>query len=385
MGRFVRGFGPVAAEEVERADHFFEELLGGRSRPARGRPRAWGEQTTLATEIETFLRANADGDAIGRAHRLNLAHPLVMYCETHVGDSHKAEFFAELIRRATPVTSPNRPRFHASERFDNTASVQVALQNYVFGAGRGRLTGALARYRPMLDAAAAVPGHRFVILASNDSSVSDSNLRHAAIFNAFITSRRRHNTLHSVNQLDDRTHGHFLIGAFHGGRVNVDSSSRLPTTTQRLLAHFPRLTVVRLYVDEEGEFRDDGTIVAGESDEVFELTSSTSIELLPILRRVNGGRSFFAPVAGQRSVFSRLRNDTRTSQPYDRVFDSILYLNLQERYTVVRGDTLWGIAQRKLGDGRRWREIYAANRAVVGPNPDRIFPGQVLVIPRGGR
>jgi len=50
-------------------------------------------------------------------------------------------------------------------------------------------------------------------------------------------------------------------------------------------------------------------------------------------------------------------------------------------YTVKRGDTLWGIAKRFLGDGSRWREIYNANVSVIGKNPNLIYPGQVLRIP----
>jgi LysM repeat protein len=49
--------------------------------------------------------------------------------------------------------------------------------------------------------------------------------------------------------------------------------------------------------------------------------------------------------------------------------------------TVVKGDTLWDIAQAEYGDATRWPEIYAANTDVVGADPDLIFPGQVLRIP----
>lgn len=50
----------------------------------------------------------------------------------------------------------------------------------------------------------------------------------------------------------------------------------------------------------------------------------------------------------------------------------------QTTYTVVPGDTLWGIAVHFYGDGTRYPEIAAANGVA---NPNLIFPGQVFVIP----
>ncbi|WP_159059204.1 LysM peptidoglycan-binding domain-containing protein, partial [Streptomyces scabiei] len=44
-------------------------------------------------------------------------------------------------------------------------------------------------------------------------------------------------------------------------------------------------------------------------------------------------------------------------------------------YTVRQGDTLNGIAARH---GTTWRQVYAANRAVIGGDPDLIVPGQRL-------
>lgn len=50
------------------------------------------------------------------------------------------------------------------------------------------------------------------------------------------------------------------------------------------------------------------------------------------------------------------------------------------RHEVVKGETLWGLAERYLGNPYRWPLIYEANRSTV-QDPDLIEPGQLLVIP----
>ena len=49
--------------------------------------------------------------------------------------------------------------------------------------------------------------------------------------------------------------------------------------------------------------------------------------------------------------------------------------------TVRRGDTLWDIAQSVYGNPLRWKDLYEANRSILS-NPNRIYPGQTLVLPR---
>jgi hypothetical protein len=55
---------------------------------------------------------------------------------------------------------------------------------------------------------------------------------------------------------------------------------------------------------------------------------------------------------------------------------------------VHRGDTLWDLARRQLGPrasdaevAEAWPQWYTANRAVIGADPGRLLPGQLLVAP----
>ncbi|MGL6218518.1 MAG: LysM peptidoglycan-binding domain-containing protein [Lacrimispora sphenoides] len=49
-------------------------------------------------------------------------------------------------------------------------------------------------------------------------------------------------------------------------------------------------------------------------------------------------------------------------------------------YTVTKGDCLWAIAKKQLGNGSRWQEIYSLNKDKIS-NPNVIYPGQVLTMP----
>ena len=64
-----------------------------------------------------------------------------------------------------------------------------------------------------------------------------------------------------------------------------------------------------------------------------------------------------------------------------------------ERVVVADGDSLWAIAARHLAPAATdaqiaasWPQWYYVNRSVIGPDPSRIVPGQVLTAPvaRGG-
>jgi nucleoid-associated protein YgaU len=52
-----------------------------------------------------------------------------------------------------------------------------------------------------------------------------------------------------------------------------------------------------------------------------------------------------------------------------------------EFYTIEKGDTLWKVAEKAYGNGATYQKIFEANREVI-KDPDKIFPGQKIRIPK---
>ncbi|MFP6558775.1 peptidoglycan-binding protein LysM [Paraburkholderia sp. B3] len=70
-------------------------------------------------------------------------------------------------------------------------------------------------------------------------------------------------------------------------------------------------------------------------------------------------------------------------QNVDKVDDQMTVTNpapAAEHHTVVAGDNLWKIAEKYYGNGAKNDVIFQANTPML-KSPDKIYPGQVLVIP----
>ena len=53
-----------------------------------------------------------------------------------------------------------------------------------------------------------------------------------------------------------------------------------------------------------------------------------------------------------------------------------------QQHVVSEGDTLYDVARRRLGNTKRWAEIYELNRDAIGAPGDRLEPGTRLVLPQ---
>ena len=53
-----------------------------------------------------------------------------------------------------------------------------------------------------------------------------------------------------------------------------------------------------------------------------------------------------------------------------------------DTYTVQGNESLWDIAVRAYGDGYQWMKIYEANKTKIGRNPNKLWQGLELSIPR---
>jgi len=80
-----------------------------------------------------------------------------------------------------------------------------------------------------------------------------------------------------------------------------------------------------------------------------------------------------------KSDFSNVRSGS--SSTADKPVEQTPATETAKTYKVVAGDSLSEIARREYGDADEWRRIYEANKHII-KNPDLIYPGQELTIPR---
>lgn len=95
-----------------------------------------------------------------------------------------------------------------------------------------------------------------------------------------------------------------------------------------------------------------------------------------------------ATVASSTSIAAEAPAATQTAQTAENTTDTKVHkvaatteTSEPRTHTVKSGDSLSKIAAVTLGDASRWKEIYAANKEIIGDNPDLIHPGMKFEIP----
>lgn len=92
---------------------------------------------------------------------------------------------------------------------------------------------------------------------------------------------------------------------------------------------------------------------------------------------------FFA--AAQPALAQNVTTDSQRAQAQAvaqaGIPESELVTNAPEKYTIKRGDTLWGISSLYLKTPWKWPALWGMNQAQI-VNPHLIYPGQVLILTR---
>jgi nucleoid-associated protein YgaU len=79
-----------------------------------------------------------------------------------------------------------------------------------------------------------------------------------------------------------------------------------------------------------------------------------------------------APIPAPQPVVQPVVYDTMTTQP------PVTTVASAGSHTVKKGDTLYGIARNRYGDGKQWTRIASAN---PGVRPETLKVGQTIVVP----
>jgi nucleoid-associated protein YgaU len=135
----------------------------------------------------------------------------------------------------------------------------------------------------------------------------------------------------------------------------------------------PSLTLKENGIDPAGlkfSFHKDGSIeVAGSADSQFDCDRICKVlGEMPNISSVKNSLTVGAPEPEAQPEAAAEETVAAETEPKGRT------------YTVQSGDTLWEISNKMYGNGGKYMKIFDANTSLL-ESPDKIHPGQELVIP----
>jgi hypothetical protein len=263
---------------------------------------------------------------------------LVVFGEVHSASAFKAFYLSELVR-AVRQQRPVVTHFHASERWPNTPQTRQFISN-LMQAQPNQFINALSQipqaldlvpFAPLLAQGANFPGRRFGMVpidvgssgAALDDLAKHEDARHQLLFDSFRSSATLCPDVppHSINSNVSR--GHFLLGARHAARTSVLGHGDI-TTCAKLLGDGWTVNSVRLTMLPDPDSIESFKVVLrrGSADQ-------TPIDVLPLLQRVAGGRSFYADISKSDSPFFEVRDGDRGAADiaFNKLYDAILHIS----------------------------------------------------------
>lgn len=130
-----------------------------------------------------------------------------------------------------------------------------------------------------------------------------------------------------------------------------------------------------------------GSAEAAETPDVAETAIKKEIEDLGLDHtgldmKVDGDKVVFSGEAVSQEVKEKIILAAGNVEGIAAVEDTAAAPDAREPvfHTVEKGDTLWAISAKYLGNGAKYEQIFEANKPMLS-HPDKIYPGQMLRIP----
>lgn len=177
--------------------------------------------------------------------------------------------------------------------------------------------------------------------------------------------------------------GHRLYATFSrtAGLVINDTNGKVYRSLSALRAAYPNAVLNSTPVI----FIKDSLLVtashAAQRASELSMLARQVIPMLPVLAGDAETAAEVLHVKGRAAVQAPSHSEMKATPSHTPGAEPSLY-SADRQHTVVQGDWLSKLAEKYYGSVRKWPVIYEANRQTIGRNPDRILPGQRLVIPR---
>jgi nucleoid-associated protein YgaU len=165
----------------------------------------------------------------------------------------------------------------------------------------------------------------------------------------------------------------------HHDQAVADQSGQFVMVPPRLPPGDYQLTLRSKGPDGKQATSKQGVVVA-----LAETESGSSAGRLPAEVRQAVGSSETQIAKRQDIPVSKQPGATAVTPRSDGVSPSAVGVPKIATTVVSRGDSLWRISRVTYGAGLRYAVVYKANRAQIR-DPDRIYPGQILVLPMKAR